>query len=180
MTTIDRRAFLKRGAAVTAGTLLASTATQALAAHGALAAPGRRGQDLAAPDNGGYGPIAAAKDMTTGLALLALPAGFQYASFGHGTDFDLGGVQPYVGSDGYVTPGRHDGMGTFVTSTPGVIRLVRNHEQGYEPVATSGRDTTGLCRGMRPRPTTHGVAGWHDDPDVRHAQPSLCWTASSP
>ena len=85
---------------MTAGTLFASTAAQALTAHGALAAPGRRGRDLLAPDNGGYGPIAATKDRTTGLALLALPAGFEYASFGHGVDFDLGGAEPYVGSDG--------------------------------------------------------------------------------
>ncbi|CAN5225401.1 DUF839 domain-containing protein [soil metagenome] len=139
MTTIDRRAFLKRGAAVTAGTLLASTGTQALAARGALAAPGRRGQQLQAPNNGGYGPISPTPDKTTGIALLSLPAGFEYASFGHGVDFALGGVGPYTGSDGFVTPGRHDGMATFATGTAGVIRLVRNHEQGYDPVATNAR-----------------------------------------
>jgi len=139
MTTIDRRAFLKRGAAVTAGTLLASSATQALAAHGALAAPGRRGQDLKAPDNGGYGPLGPVVDRTTGLPLLFLPAGFEYASFGHGVDFDLGGVGPYMGSDGFVTPGRHDGMAAFPTADRHRIRLVRNHEQGYDPVAGNAR-----------------------------------------
>lgn len=137
MTTIDRRAFLKRGAAVTAGTLLASSGTQLLAARGALATDRTTG--MAAENNGGYGPIAPVADRTTGLALLALPAGFTYASFGHGADFLMGGVGPHTGSDGFVTPGRHDGMATFATADPDVIRLVRNHEQGYSTTSTATR-----------------------------------------
>ena len=136
---LDRRALLKRGAAIGAGTLLFSSGAQALTARAALAKPGRRGQRLEAPNNGGYGPIGPVNDRTTGLPLLSLPAGFEYASFGHGVDFTLGGVTAYVGSDGYPTPGRHDGMATFATGTPDIIRLVRNHEQGYATTENATR-----------------------------------------
>lgn len=145
MTTLDRRAFLKRGAAATAGTLLVSTGTQALAARGALAAPGRRGQELQAPNNGGYGPLRPTSDRTTGRNLLSLPAGFEYASFGHEASYAAAlGLAPAVGSDGYPTPGRHDGMAAFGTASPGIVRLVRNHEQGYATTdkATRPYDTT--------------------------------------
>ena len=138
MTTVDRRSFLKRGAAVTAGTLLVSSGTQSLAARAALAGPGRRGQRLEAPDNGGYGPIGPVADRTTGLPLLHLPAGFEYASFGHAAAYAAALGLPTAGSDGYPTPGRHDGMAAFPTSTDGVVRLVRNHEAGY---ATTDRAT---------------------------------------
>ena len=136
--TFDRRKFLQRGAAVTAGALMAG-GTQALGAHGALAAPGRRGQELRAADNGGYGPIAPRNDVATGLPLLALPAGFEYTSFGHGAEYAATLGKPTTGSDGFPTPGRHDGMATFATADPGVIRLVRNHEQGYSPVESATR-----------------------------------------
>lgn len=135
--TFDRRKFLQRGAVVSAGALMVG-GTQALGAHGALAAPGRRGQELQAPDNGGYGPIVPVPDRTTGLALLSLPAGFEYASFGHEASYAAAlGLPAAVGSDGYPTPGRHDGMATFPTADPGVVRLVRNHEQGYAPIPTA-------------------------------------------
>ena len=140
MTMLDRRALLKRGAAVTAGTLLAGSGTQALAARAALAAPGRRGRSTSAPDNGGYGPIAPVADRTTGRPLLWLPAGFEYASFGPEAPYAAAlGLPPAIGSDGHPTPGRHDGMGAFPTAQDGVVRLVRNHEQGYGTVAGSSR-----------------------------------------
>jgi secreted PhoX family phosphatase len=135
---LDRRKFLQRGAAVAAGTLLAG-GTHALTAHGALAAPGRRGQDVQAPDNGGYGQLQPARDRSTGETLLWLPAGFEYASFGHEAAFAGPRGLPTQGSDGHPTPGRHDGMATFATADPQVIRLVRNHEQGYAPIATASR-----------------------------------------
>jgi secreted PhoX family phosphatase len=138
-TGLDRRALLKRGAAIGAGTLLFSSGAQALTARAAFAKPGRRGQRLEAPDNGGYGDIGPVNDNTTGLPLLHLPVGFEYASFGHGVDFALGGVTAYIGSDGFPTPGRHDGMATFATKDANIIKLVRNHEQGYAPVATATR-----------------------------------------
>lgn len=138
MTTVDRRGFLKRGAAVTAGTVLASTGTHLLSTRAAMAAPGRRGQRLEAPNNGGYGPLRPTADRTTGRDLLHLPAGFEYASFGHSATYAAALGLPTTGSDGHPTPGRHDGMAAFPTSTGGVVRLVRNHEQGY---ATTDRAT---------------------------------------
>ncbi|WP_347058147.1 alkaline phosphatase PhoX [Blastococcus sp. HT6-30] len=136
-TSFDRRKFLQRGAAVTAGTVLAS-GTQLLGVHGALAAPGRRGQQLKAENNGGYGPLQPTKDRTTGRTLLNLPAGFEYASFGHSAEYAAAlGLAAAVGSDGHPTPGRHDGMATFATEDPSIIRLVRNHEQGYSPTDAS-------------------------------------------
>jgi secreted PhoX family phosphatase len=139
MTTVDRRGFLKRGAAVTAGTLLASTGTQLLSSRAALAAPGRRGQRLEAPNNGGYGPIGPVTDRTTGRALLHLPEGFEYASFGHSAAYAAALGLPTTGSDGHPTPARHDGMAAFPTSTDGVVRLVRNHEQGYSTTDSATR-----------------------------------------
>ena len=143
-TGLDRRTLLKRGAAIGAGTLLFSSGAQALTARAALAKPGRRGQRLKAPDNGGYGPIGPMKDNTTGLLLLHLPAGFEYASFGHSAEYATKLGLPAKGSDGFPTPGRHDGMATFATDpdTPNIIKLVRNHEQGYVPV-TVPVSTTG-------------------------------------
>ena len=154
MTTLDRRALLKSGAAVTAGTVLASTGTQALAAHAALAHPGQRGQRgsrLKAPNNGGYGELYPVKDKTTGLPLLLLPEGFEYISFGHAATYaqelneDRKLTLPTTGSDGFPTPGRHDGMAAFPGSADGLVRLVRNHEQGYSPTdaAQEPEDYTG-------------------------------------
>lgn len=88
-----------------------------------------------APDSGGYGPLEAAPG-----GELLLPAGFTYMAFGHtGTPM----------SDGMPTPGRHDGMAAFA-GDDGLIRLVRNHEQGngpafatpaYDPMAAGGTTT---------------------------------------
>ncbi len=142
-TGLDRRALLKRGAAIGAGTLLFSSGAQALTARAALAKPGRRGQRLEAPNNGGYGPIGPVNDITTGLPLLHLPAGFEYASFGHSAAYAaaLGRGLATTGSDGFPTPGRHDGMAAFATGTPNIIKLVRNHEQGYVPVSATAKNS---------------------------------------
>ena len=70
------------------------------------------------PVSGGYGPLAPVKDETTGLALLHLPPGFRYLSFGWKGD-PLDGGTP--------TPGAHDGMAAFAAAGSR-IRLVRNHE----------------------------------------------------
>jgi secreted PhoX family phosphatase len=138
-TGLDRRALLKRGAAIGAGTLLFSSGAQALTARAALAKPGRRGQRIEAPDNGGYGPIGPVKDKTTGMELLHLPADFEYASFGHSAEYAAALGLPTTGSDGFPTPARHDGMAAFATDKADVVRLVRNHEQGYAPVDTATR-----------------------------------------
>jgi uncharacterized protein len=69
-----------------------------------------------------YGPTAPVKDITTGLPLIELPAGFTYKSTGWRGD---------TMSDGLPTPAAHDGMGVVVSRRVGrsnEIILVRNHE----------------------------------------------------
>ena len=69
-----------------------------------------------------YGPIAPVNDMTTGLPLLQLPAGFTYKSFGWTGD---------LMSNGKPCPSAHDGMGVVVSRKVGrssELVLVRNHE----------------------------------------------------
>lgn len=112
MTAIDRRAFLRRGAAVGAGLSGAGT-LQALFATSAAAAQAGRGQaGITAPGNGGYGPLAPAGPE------LALPAGFSYVAFGRTGE---------IMGDGRPTPPAHDGMAAFDDGS-GLVRLVRNHE----------------------------------------------------
>ncbi len=67
-----------------------------------------------------YGPLAPVADSTTGMALLQLPAGFSYASFGWTGD---------LMDNGLPCPGKHDGMGVIRTRNDS-IELVRNHEVG--------------------------------------------------
>ncbi|MBC7942131.1 MAG: DUF839 domain-containing protein [Chitinophagaceae bacterium] len=70
-----------------------------------------------------YGVTAPVNDLTTGLPLIELPPGFSYKSYGWRGD---------VMSDGFVTPGNHDGMGVVLQRRVGrstEIVLVRNHEQ---------------------------------------------------
>ncbi len=71
-----------------------------------------------------YGPIAPVKDVSTGLPLLKLPAGFSYKSFGWRGDRM---------TDGKTCPGGHDGMGVVLSRKVGrstELVLVRNHEIG--------------------------------------------------
>lgn len=69
--------------------------------------------------DGGYGPLVPTLTSNSAERLLELPEGFQYVVIGKtGTHLD----------DGFITPGRHDGMAAF--DAAGRIRLVRNHEVG--------------------------------------------------
>ena len=77
------------------------------------------------PYSDDYGPVAPVNDLTTGLPLIALPAGFTYRSFGWTG-------QPM--SDGQRTPGSHDGM-AVVAAKGSQIVLVRNHEQSTGGIA---------------------------------------------
>jgi uncharacterized protein len=86
-----------------------------------------------------YGPVAPVNDLTTGLPLIQLPAGFSYKSYGWTGD---------VMSDGLITPGAHDGMGVVVSRRVGrsnEIILVRNHERSTSSNAANiigaGRDS---------------------------------------
>jgi secreted PhoX family phosphatase len=99
----------------------------ALHTRNAVAATGGK-QVLPAPSP--YGDLAPVDDLSTGLPLLQLPAGFSYQSYGWTGD-------PMA--DGRPTPGSHDGMA--VVSSCGRGRgaehlLVRNHERGL--VADAG------------------------------------------
>ena len=116
---LDRRCFL-RGSGVLAATTLTGTLS-AYARKAAAAACARFSGQVAGP----YGPLAPAADQSTGLPLLQLPAGFQYASFAWSGDTML---------DGRPCPDRHDGMAVVTTRTTArgdEHVLIRNHERAY-------------------------------------------------
>ena len=118
MTTLDRRAFLARGAAVASGTVVGSEALARLANRSALA-------DMRAAARG-YGPLRRMADQR-GRFVLALPRGFSYVTFG-----DIGSPL----SDGTPTPLALDGMAAF-KGPRGTVRLIRNHEDRNVPPAAS-------------------------------------------
>jgi secreted PhoX family phosphatase len=66
----------------------------------------------------GYGPLVPQRDLATGLALLALPQGFSYRSYGW---------TGQIMSDGRPTPTAHDGM-AVVSRSGRTLSIVRNHE----------------------------------------------------
>jgi uncharacterized protein len=77
-----------------------------------------------------YGPIAPVNDLSTGLPLIQLPAGFTYKTFGWRGD---------IMTDGKACPAGHDGMGVVVSRKVGrssELVLVRNHEIGGTSVAS--------------------------------------------
>ena len=77
------------------------------------------------PYSDDYGPVAPVRDLTTGLALISLPAGFSYMTYGW---------TGHVMADGQRTPAVHDGM-DVVAARGNEIALVRNHEQGTSGIA---------------------------------------------
>ncbi len=154
MTTLDRRAFLRRGVALTASGLTLGGPVQALLARSALAV----GSTGVAPNNGGYGPLAPTADIATGEVLLALPQGFFYRSFGRTGE---------IMADGVPTPSSHDGMAAFDVGNRGFVRLVRNHEirgggafgdlsRAYDPRAGGGTTTIELG----PHPASAPLSSW--------------------
>lgn len=114
MTMIDRRTFLRRAGVTAAGAAAFAGPLQAILARSALAT----GSTGVAPNNGGYGPIGPVPDAADQMVRLHLPEGFSYRSFA---------ITGTTGSDGTITPGRHDGMAAFAWGD-GRYRLVRNHE----------------------------------------------------
>jgi uncharacterized protein len=133
---MDRRSFLTYSSLV-AATAAVTTPFHALSARADDRDRRGRGRGCS-PD---YGPLAPAKDHTTGLPLLQLPAGFEYVSFGWTGD---------LMSSGAPTPGNHDGMAAFA-ARHGRVVLVRNHELdagpafapslAYDPFAGGGTTT---------------------------------------
>lgn len=138
---VDRRTFLKGSAAVAGGVSAAGGLT-GLMGRAAQAKPYGKRKELAAPDNGGYGPL-----QPDPAGVLALPAGFSYVRFG-----ETG--EPM--SDGTPTPAVHDGMAALPGPNRHTVALVRNHEQSfgspfaspaYDPQASGG--TTNLFFDLR-------------------------------
>jgi secreted PhoX family phosphatase len=154
---VSRRRFLRSGAVGAASFVgaLQMLQTRQAEAHGR-------------PRSGnGYGPIAPVNDLTTGLPLLQLPAGFQYSSFSWTGDL-MRNQQP--------TPGAHDGM-AVVGWGPRGIQLIRNHELGQGPIidAPGKYDTAIVTDGTTTAPLAGGTTTLHLDWNGRwkHAEPSL-------
>jgi uncharacterized protein len=126
MARIDRRGFMRRGAAVVGGVTLGSSALDALVARAALDPDRTDVRAQAALGEGGYGPLAPKAATNDGKTYITLPAGFEYVAFGH-----VGSIM----SDGNPTPRAHDGMAAFALPN-GNVRLIRNHED-REAVSTS-------------------------------------------
>lgn len=153
MTDLDRRSFLKRGGLLAGAALASTTALSRLDAHAAWA----QGKPAGSPGNrpggkGGYGELTrmTAVNEPGGPVYFGLPDGFRYWAFSK-----VGETM----SDGTPVPRSLDGMGAFAKD-PGVVRLIRNHEnrnaagdpdrgvltpgkgaQKYDPTAYGGTTT---------------------------------------
>jgi uncharacterized protein len=129
----NRRSFLKGGVAGAASISFAALLS-------------RRANAAELPYTDDYGPVSPVNDLTTGLPLIALPAGFTYKTYGWRG-------QPM--SDRNPTPAAHDGMD--VTAIKGnQIVLVRNHEQA----AGAPGPTTGIgFRGQAGYDNAFGLGG---------------------
>lgn len=132
---IDRRAFLRGGAALV-GAVAISSSLRAMnidSRGGAFSGGSKCGR----PTIGPYGVPVATIDESTGLRLLKVPPGFRYWSFGWtGDPMD----------DGVPTPALHDGM-AIIRELGRWLVFVRNHEVGagsafgtrfYSPAAGGG------------------------------------------
>ena len=111
---LDRRDFLKRSAGAAGGAVAGLTALMGFAAK---AAAHELGPPEAEQGDGGYGRLRNAGPE------LQLPEGFEYRVLS---------VEDTVMSDGYIVPGKHDGMCAFPMPN-GNIRLIRNHEVDFNP-----------------------------------------------
>jgi secreted PhoX family phosphatase len=154
---VSRRSFLQSGAI---GATSFVGALQMLHTRQAVGGEGRR-------PGKGYGAIAPTKDLTTGLPLLQLPAGFQYSTFSWTGDRMRNG-QP--------TPGAHDGMAVVGWGGRG-LQLIRNHELGQGPLidAPGKYDTAIITDGGTTAPLAGGTTSLFVDWNGRwkHCEPSL-------
>lgn len=133
---LNRRSFLGGTAAMAGTVAIASTLQMFMArrAHATAKAHGRKPAEfqpvvgaVACP----YGEPVPTLDESTGLALLGLPPGFSYWSYGWTGD------PLYPGTPGLVTPNMHDGMGVIREIGPLAI-LCRNHESNPGPAYING------------------------------------------
>jgi secreted PhoX family phosphatase len=116
MSSLSRREFFRSGATLATGALVAPSL------GGLVACAERVATDPLAP---GLGPLGSLDVLSAGYGNLApagpelaLPAGFQYVVLGQ---------EGAIMSDGYPTPGFHDGMGAFGLPNGNTL-LIRNHE----------------------------------------------------
>lgn len=124
MTDLDRRSFLKTGAAVAGGAAIAGP-FQGLVAQQA-------GAVGSAPS---FRHLRAIPDLRDQKVRLHLPEGFSYRSF------DDNEVNATLTEGGRV-PGRHDGMAAF--AGPGsLVTLVRNHEVALPPAVPGSPNPAG-------------------------------------
>ena len=163
MTELDRRAFLQRGAAVTAGSALLGGPFAGFLAGPAVAGAGRTDQNALRP----------VPDQRDGLVRLELPDGFQYRSFQPSSR-----ATPIILDDGSRLPGRHDGMAAFAAKTGGNTILVRNHEENGSAVDASfgGPSTPTYDRNAPGGTSTVHVT---DDGQVLHSYGSLAGTQNN-
>jgi secreted PhoX family phosphatase len=111
--TIHRRRIVQAGAAGTIGLAFGALAARDAQARGRRHHHGR-------PRSADYGPLSPKTDESTGLALLSLPDGFRYISYGW---------TGQIMADGRPTPTDPDGM-AVVARRGSLISMVRNHELG--------------------------------------------------
>jgi secreted PhoX family phosphatase len=162
VTDLDRRSFLKTGAAVAAGSAVVGGPFAGYLAAPAVAGAGRDRQNV----------LRDVPDLRDGVVRLALPDGFQYRSFQQSRRPP---TPPNVMlDDGSMLPGRHDGMAAF--DGPGdLVTLVRNHEENGSAVGgsfgaagTPTYDTGALGGTSTVHTTLHG--------EVQHSFASLSGT----
>jgi len=150
----DRRSFLQGSGAAIAGISLAApfAAIMEAQARASTQSDGSQLVDVASP----YGPLAPARDLSTGLFLLQLPKGFTYRSMSWTGD---------MMNDGQRVAARHDGMAVvqMTSGRTGDTYLIRNHENGagtllnvpggiYDSVQIPGQgQAAGGCTVMRIR-----------------------------
>ncbi len=120
---VDRRAFLRGGAAVVSAAAVAGPLQMFMARRAEARFCGRRGTVPCV-----YGDPVPTLDEVTGLPLIGLPPGFRYWS--HGWTGDR--VFPHVPD--IITPPLHDGMAVLRQFGPFAI-LCRNHEANVSPTA---------------------------------------------
>lgn len=147
---IDRRSFLRRGAAVAGSGIVSATALDRLSLREARA---QHRDDDSRPRGDGYGELRRKRDQR-GREVLALPRGFSYVTFGA-----IGSRM----SDGDRTPLALDGMAAFA-GPRGTVRLIRNHEDRNPP----GAGTVGGNENKKYDPSAGGGTTTLDyDPDRR-------------
>jgi uncharacterized protein len=118
---VNRRAFLRGGAGLVGGTVLARTLGGLSVARLEAAQCSASAASLSP-----WGAIGPKLDPETGLNLLQLPNGFSYRSYGWTGDIMDDGL-------GTPTPPLHDGMAVIQELGPSHLILVRNHEVDHDP-----------------------------------------------